>query len=202
MKIIREGVFETNSSSSHSLTIKKRTKPRVNDIPRGVDSFLVNEYGVCCCSDESVDINRHYTQVAKLSFLLNMLATVCNYCQDWDLMFKDYSYDDYRSAINKYEYMTQFWEEMINSPYFTILQDVVFEETGTHIEFARPDSDDIPFYDCVYTDDGDVDELLGFDIKNFDAESYKKRLKEILFDEDMVIIDASIPYGIEGDWDV
>lgn len=199
MKIIREGVFETNSSSSHSIVIKKRVFHESN-IPLNLDNYIVSEMGDVSYSEEQVDIDRHYTQVDKLRFVLNMLASVCEHLYNDDKMFKDYNYDD--SDCHSKEYMDKFWNEMISSVYFRTLQDLVFEETGTHITFERPTSNYIPFYDAIYSEDQDVEDFLNIDEDNFDVDKFKKRLKEIIFDEDMVIINANIPYGCEGDWDV
>lgn len=198
MKLIREGVFETNSSSTHSVTISRR-KPKVDDIPRGVNSFLVSDRGDISFSDESVIIDRCETEMDKLSFVINMLASVCNDWQDDNKMFLDYDYDKRYQVDDVKDYMTQFWLEMINSELFTALKDCVYEVTGTTIEFERPDEDYIPFYGIVYSDEGfSIEEILG--IENGDLSGLKDKLKELIFDKEITIINSNIPYGCEGDW--
>lgn len=199
MKIIRKSIFETNSSSSHSVIIKRKEVHEMN-IPLNSPDYKVTEMGDVSYSDEQIDIDRHYTQVAKLRFMLNILATICEHLYNDNKMFVDYDYDnpDRRTS----DYMNKFWEEMISSIYFTTLKDVVYEETGTHISFVKPSSEYIPFYSVIYSEEQDVEDLLGIDTDNLDVEAFKKKFKEIIFDNDVVIVNANIPYGCEGDWDV
>lgn len=199
MKIIREGVYETNSSSSHSIVIKRKKVHEMN-IPLGLANYKVSEMGDVSYSEEQIDIDRHYTQVDKLRFMLNILASICEHLYNDNKMFVNYDYDN--PNRHSYEYMEQFWEEMISSVYFKTLEDVVYEETGTHIEFVRPQSDYIPFYSAIYSEDQDIEDILEIDTDNLDIDKFKRKLKEIIFDEDIVIVNANIPYGCEGDWDV
>ena len=81
MKTIRTNTFETNSSSTHSSTISKCQKPREDKIPRNVTRdtgklFSVVEYGDCGGSDEEYACDTLRTETEKLSFIINMIASV------------------------------------------------------------------------------------------------------------------------------
>ncbi len=71
MKQIRRGVFETNSSSSHSITITKWEPPKEMDIPRNSpEIFKVAEMGQ---ADEYQKVT-HESEIDKLRFVINMIA--------------------------------------------------------------------------------------------------------------------------------
>lgn len=201
MKIIREGVFETNSSSSHSLIIKKLEKPIQDNIPRVLGYKLsVEEFGDCGSSEWHPSIDRFYSEMDKLRFILNLLATVCEHRWNDDKMFVNYKYDDEKLQKDRDFYLEQFWVEMINSELFVALDEAIFEETGTHIDFVKPikSYSSIPFYDCIYIEgDYTIEELLHINETNFDREDFKSRIKEIIFDHEVVIVNADIPYGME-----
>ena len=186
MELIRNNIFETNSSSSHSLVIKHRDDPEskpISDYPvlilRGVDNIA---YG----GDNDVDIKKYITEVDKANMLVNILATI--YTEKYE---SDWRYETYRSTINKEAYISKFFNKMIQSELFVAFSDVIKGQTGTEIKFDRRNQEP-PFYDGVYSDNLEmIEEMLHID----DINEFKNIIKDIIFNKDIIVIDASIPYG-------
>lgn len=198
MKLMRNNIFETNSSSTHSLTIYKREQPDFNDIPRNVDFYEIDEFGVAFGGDDSVSIHRIETECDKLSFMLNVCATVCDHRFYDDKMFIGYSWD----IPNINERLLKYWEEMINSDIFTALKEAVYEVTGTTISFKRPNdiSGGIPFYETISLDDENVEDIFHIS-EEFNKEDFKEFIKDVIFNKEVIIKDSSIPYGFEEAFD-
>lgn len=69
MKQIRHNVFETNSSSTHSMIIHHNGIQK-NEIPIGEDGYIhvkMNEFGW--------EVRNYYSQYDRLSYLITMFAT-------------------------------------------------------------------------------------------------------------------------------
>lgn len=76
MKSLRKGLFETNSSSTHSISIGPVEEPESPKIPRNSkDVFKVPEYEVANGHTDATVINTIVSEVWKLSFLLDIVAT-------------------------------------------------------------------------------------------------------------------------------
>jgi len=69
MKLVRNNVFETNSSSTHSITISRYERPAENNIPRNYEGiYAISQYGDVGGSDETYACDTHNTEVSKLRF--------------------------------------------------------------------------------------------------------------------------------------
>lgn len=201
MELIRNSIFETNSSSTHSLIIESKKEFIPKTIPRNSkEIFMVDEYGVANGGDEDLVVHKIIDEVDKLRFTCNVLATICDDGSDrYDKLFEGYDWQTYYNSDDKISYIKPFWDRMINCDLFTSLKEAVFEVTGTQIDFIQPDTS-IPFYDCVYIENDSLDKL--FHINDpFDKEDFKSFIKDLIFNENIIITDESIPYGC-GDFDI
>lgn len=174
---IRRGVFETNSSSTHSITITKWQKPKEKLIPRNYNSiYIVEEYGDVGGGECEYVLHTHYDEVDKLRYIVNMLATV------------------YDNIIGSENFIL-----LVNRDLFVWLKEVVQEETGTRIEFEKPNSKYFPYFETTYSDEEDIRDLLDLTEvgDSFDKEKFKARVREIIFNKDIVIYNENLPYGFE-----
>ena len=177
MEQIRRGVFETNSSSTHSITITKWQKPKEKLIPRNYNSiYIVEEYGDVGGGECEYVLHTHYDEVDKLRYIVNMLATV------------------YDNIIGSENFIL-----LVNRDLFVWLKEVVQEETGTRIEFEKPNSKYFPYFETTYSDEEDIRDLLDLTEvgDSFDKEKFKARVREIIFNKDIVIYNENLPYGFE-----
>lgn len=192
METIRSGAFETNSSSTHSITISTYQKPREDNIPRNLTrdtgkTFLVAEMGDCGGSDETYACDTHRTEIEKLRFVINMIATLMDAEND------DGIYWDFNRRAEK-GYNEKCFEEMVHDKYFQWLTEAILEETGTMIEYKRPeDISWFPFFDTTSDENNGIDALLHAE----DKEHFKKTVKNIIFNKDVIIENEVCPYGME-----
>ncbi len=93
------------------------------------------------------------------------------------------------------EYAKSF-EELVNHDLFACLKEVVKEETGTEIEFIKPNDNWFPYFDMASDDDKYVKDLLDIEIEGttLNKEKFKARLKEIIFNKEIVIKDCDNSY--------
>ena len=189
MKTIRENTFETNSSSTHSITISKYQKPREDNIPRNLTRdtgklFSAVEYGDCGGSDEEYSCDTLRTETEKLSFIINMIASVVDntHSDMWDY-----------NRRNDDSYNREVFEKMVKTDLFVWLQEAVLEETGTMIDYVKPNNNRFPFYETTYDECVGIEELLQVS----DKEKFKNKIKEIIFDKDVFIDNEVCPYGME-----
>ena len=76
-KQIRRGVFETNSSSTHSVSICDRNKIEYSDIPKNSKIIIDDNYST------GTDI---FDELGKLNFVVTMLASIVEVRCDEDEM--------------------------------------------------------------------------------------------------------------------
>ena len=81
MRVIRSGVFETNSSAVHSLVIAKEGMEPSN-LPLDEDGYIITDFGDF--GDYDVGITT-FDQATKLSYI----ATECYYLNHWDEHIED-----------------------------------------------------------------------------------------------------------------
>ena len=198
-RIIRLNTFETNSSSSHSLVIGKRTKPMLEYFPRNCEFIIYNleEYGSAWCDDYTPEINRLYSEVDKARFMLNIIASHIERdddCNGNHYPAVSYWIGDWHDDIKN---PNRTFEALIAQKPFVWLKEVLESHTGTTFKFVEPDSNYFPYYKTVYDDDKGLDEATNIDW--FDEEKFKERVSEIIFNEEIIIVDASIPYGCDID---
>ena len=180
---IRRNVFETNSSSTHSITITKPIREKAKRIPRNYKHlYMVSEIGEVCGGECEYALNSFFDEVDKLRFVVNMIATVY----------------DHSRYYNNNEYKKDF-ETLINKELFVWLKEVVREETGTEITFERPYSEYYPYFDTVYSEYDEIEDLLALEMNSgeYDKEKFKNRIKEIIFDKDIAVYNENCPYGME-----
>ncbi len=199
----RVGLFETNSSSTHSVSIGL---PRVEEkpdfkIPRG-GYFKIPEYRVANGLESETIDNILVSEVWKLSFLVNVIATYIVDLEE-DSEFLDIfsglcgrvvdlaDKDDQRKAIS---------QDLI---YMKWLKDMVFEETGTLIEIPIPEEkkyDHFPYFDQLWTDDGSGGEFyeeIQKSLENGDESKFKSLCREIVFNPSIIIQDKDEAYCCE-----
>ena len=196
-KIIRLNTFETNSSSSHSLVIGKRTEPVLEQFPRNSEYiYHLEEYGVTWCDECTPDIARLCSEVDKARFMLNIIASHIE--DDDDCEGGHYPevtfWLDYDNEIKN---PNRTFETLIKQKPFVWLKEVLESYTGTEFKFVEPDDNYYPCYGRVYDECKAVDEATGIDF--FDEEKFKERVTEIIFNEEIVIVDADIPYSCDID---
>ena len=196
-KIIRKNTFETNSSSSHSLVIGKRTEPALDYFRRNSKYiYHLEEYGRTYCDDYTPDIARLYSEVDKARFMLNIIASHIEDDNDCEgnhypevIYWLDYD--------NRIENPNRTFETLIKQKPFVWLKEVLESYTGTEFKFVEPDYNYFPYYRGVYDEYRGLDEVA--DIDFFDEEKFKERVAEIIFNEEIVIVDADIPYSCDID---
>lgn len=151
MRKIRSNVFETNSSSSHSVTIGKSTRQ---------DSYLeIEEYcdkddyepTIVIDTEEFCGFCDHNTQQEKLAYLMQQIAYINGYfelfwssCSELDQKLQEYyDCDDFRE-----------------------LEDAVCEYTGAkHLRFG--DLDGYIDHDSIIYDIYELKDEIGGDYCNF-----------------------------------
>lgn len=175
MKIIRKNVFETNSSSSHSIVISNKENKTMKFPRKSNDVFKLDYVAPSCC-DSSSDYEFLTTEVSKAGYLLCIIASYLEYGADEDII-------DFEKV------RTLTFNDIYEVKQFKWLKELIEEETDTVIEF-EPNSrrrDSFPFYPVTYDDESDITELFCFDWE--DENSFKIYMKDIIFNPNIGIID-------------
>lgn len=208
MKQIRFGAFETNSSSTHTICIRVNKPKQVdNNIPRNSSEvFKIYDYEVCDGDElESIE-NILMSEISKTAFILKIIGC---YLEDLyeDLDDKDFKkmYLDRcgKESINindPVEFKKSMSEDLI---YTKWIKDVVYEETGTRIEFELKHVEGsysnryFPYTSVPYsegsTDDEFFDSIFG-SLKEENEHSFKSLCREIIFNKDIIIVDKDEAY--------
>ena len=157
MKQIRKGVFETNSSSTHSVTIGKGiTVPseleitEYCDIGDYEDTIIIDTEGFCGFCD-------HDTQQEKLAYLMQQIAYMNGYS---DLFWRSGNIEEQL-------------EEYYDCDNFRELEEAVCEYTGAkHLRFGELDG--YIDHDSIIYDIYELKDEIGGDYVNFifDPDSY------------------------------
>lgn len=193
MKLVRNNVFETNSSSTHSISICRYEKPQENNIPRNYkDIYMVSEFGDVGGSDETYACDTHNTEVSKLRFLINMIASVY---EDSEL-YGNWEYERKDDEIYKKEY----FRKLITQDLFVWLKEVVFEETRTEIEIEIPSNNRFPYFEQTYTEYDSIENMLDIEEDEngkYNKDKFKARIKDIIFNSKVYIENENCPYGME-----
>lgn len=193
MKLVRNNVFETNSSSTHSISICRYEKPQENNIPRNYkDIYMVSEFGDVGGSDETYACDTHNTEVSKLRFLINMIASVY---EDSEL-YENWEYERRDDETYKKEY----FRKLIIQDLFVWLKEVVFEETGTEIEIEMPSNNWFPYFEQTYTEYDSIENMLDIEEDEngkYNKDKFKARIKDIIFNSKVYIENENCPYGME-----
>jgi hypothetical protein len=172
---IRRGVYETNSSSTHSVSIYNNSKRRFQDIPRNSEVVLNDTY------EYGTDI---FDEVGKLNYVVTMLASIIE---------RKYDYDELK---------VESFENMINLNWFRWLADVVREESNTEVIYKCPTYSDgrdktyQPYYDTTYDEYDSIETILAGDDSDMldDEMKFKERIKDIIYNPSIVIEDKENEY--------
>ena len=172
---IRRCVFETNSSSSHSITIYDKSNIILHDIPKDSEVVMSDNWGsetyVC-------------DELGKLNFVVKMLATIAG--NKWD---------DDEIEINSFD-------EMINLDWFRWLAEVVKEESNTDVIYECPKNWDgtyakyPPYYSDVFDDMYTIEDIFTNkepSVMNDEAK-FKERVKYIIYNPSVIIEDEEDEY--------
>lgn len=172
---IRRGVYETNSSSTHSVSIYNNSKRRFQDIPRNSEVVLNDTY------EYGTDI---FDELGKLNYVVTMLASIIE---------RKYDYDEQK---------VESFENMINLNWFRWLADVVREESNTEVIYKCPTYSDgrdktyQPYYDTTYDEYDSIETILAGDDSDMldDEMKFKERIKDIIYNPSIVIEDKENEY--------
>lgn len=194
MKTIRNSTFETNSSSTHSITIEYNSIKKESNIPRSSEEPYILSAVRGTFSDDYFD-DTYVTEIDKAGFVLNIIASISEDVLDYD-EYRIEDRDDKSSIDESYN-------RLINTKLFTWLKEVIFDETGTHIEFERPDSSYYPFFNTIYSEHSSLAYLLGLvddrydnidSIDDIDKDKFKDKIWDIIFNQDCHVTSANKEY--------
>ncbi len=160
-KQIRFGVFETNSSSTHSVSIYKR-RIEFRDIPKDSEVVLDDTYYY------GTDI---FDEFGKLNFVVTMLASII-----------ENKWDDEGLKIESFE-------DMINLDWFKWLAEVVKEESNTDVVYREPAWSHVPYYDTTYDEYNGIEKVFtgNDDEVMTNKDKFKERVKYIIYNHEVII---------------
>lgn len=208
MEQIRFGTFETNSSSTHTVSIRVN-KPKLvkNDIPRNsLDVFKIYDYEVCNGEESESIENILMSEISKTAFILKVIG---HYLEG---LFDDLSDDDFKKIYldrcgkesidinDPIEFKKSMSEDLI---YTKWLKDVVYEETGTRIEFELKHVEGsysnkyFPYTSVPYNEGKSDDEFydsLTDSLREENEHLFKSLCREIIFNKDIIIVDKDEAY--------
>lgn len=170
---IRCRVFETNSSSTHSVSIYNHGA-EAKEIPK--DSRIV----ISTRKNEGT----LYSELDKLNHIVVLLASIVEHKHDYE------------------ELEIKSFEEMINLSWFKWLAEVVKEESNTEIVYEKPtywngkEKTHVPYYDTTYDDDENIENIFTDYDKTIllNEVKFKERVKDIIYNPTMIIEDVEEEY--------
>ena len=157
---IRRNVFETNSSSSHSISIEHVDASDLI-IPRDTTIEVTGRLDDCFLR----------TQTQKLNFVVSMVASIIE--EEYD---------------HSTETSTPSVEAVINNRLFAWISDVVKENSNTHLIF-KSTRRGFPYFTTTYDDDESALMLITNhqpDLIN-DEEKFKDIIKNIIYSEGVLV---------------
>lgn len=174
-KQIRRGCFETNSSSTHSVSIYNRSKLIFADIPKDSEVIIDGTHST------TTDI---FDELGKLNFVVTMLASIVERKCDYN------------------ELEVKSFEEMINLNWFKWLAEVVKEESNTEVVYNCPknyigeDKSCVPYYDITWDENDSIENIFTNDNSDVmeDEMRFKKRIKDIIYNPEVIIEDKENEY--------
>jgi hypothetical protein len=180
MKKIRKNVFETNSSSMHSLVISEGfTSGRNNSFD--FDFLTFGEFG---WGYEELSL-----PVDKASYVLTYIQYTMGKGEGtYDREFPSYSgflnREDYQEAVT--EYYKKLFDAVVNSDHCVWLLEMIKKETGKKAEILPCDDyyplgyiDHQSLYPSIFAENGYWSE---------DKETFKENMKNIIFDNKFKIV--------------
>lgn len=182
---VRNWVFETNSSSTHSLTIRK-TPHSHSVIPENSELDICREV-------EFISNQTAVSEMEKLRYLVSMIALYMEHQADHGEAFDEdyYSFYGEKSTAGWRRYQ----KDIFSFPWLVWLCEVVKEERDTILFFDK-NVTDFPY---ISEKDGFEDEYvweaLGLSRANKDNKEVVKELfRDIIFNNNIVLEDAVDEY--------
>lgn len=177
---IRNKVFETNSSSTHSLTIRKLSAHQTT-IPENSELDICKE--IKFVSNETA-----VSEMQKLRYLVGLIALYMEYKADHSEAFDEGYYGFYgeKSTVGWRRYQ----KDIFSFPWLVWLCEVVKEERDTILFFDKNVSD-FPYISEV---DGFEDEYVwdALEISKADRDNkevVKEKFREIIFNPNIILED-------------
>lgn len=168
-KIIRAKTFETNSSSSHSISIVNKTEMPDNDFPRNSkDKFILISLDPAETPNDFMSLSYLFkSEVGKAGYLLNVIASYISEEEDiWEI--------DERTFLESKQ--AKWFREML------------IEATNTNIVFDFT-------YCNVYDGNACISRI--FECKWEDEISFKEYMKNLVFNKDLYIKDIESSYDLD-----
>lgn len=137
LKVIRRNVFETNSSSTHSISIYKWTPTNESSIP------LNTEIAIDGSISSQTEIK---DELGKLNYIVAILASILENKRDYDELEPDF-------------------EEVISSRNFVWLKEMIKEKCGTDIVYES-DSKYFPYFETTYDENTSTEDILDCDMSS------------------------------------
>lgn len=199
-KIIRKNVFETNSSSSHSISIEQRREIELPKLPRNsTEVYLLEEIECANSYEKGYTSNKLMSEVGKARFMLNVIASYLDEREDYDDEdYKELAYwiDYENNIINQ----SRTFEVLLKQKPFVWFKEVLEEETKTKFEFVEPNDKEFPFYERVWNEGDSIQEIFECDWK--DEKSFKEYIKNIIFNDEIYIEDEDYGYGCYPEYEI
>lgn len=190
MKQIRTGIFETNSSTTHSISIYRIPIPK-DDIPYNQHIILKLNKFLDKKDFENIEV-LYKTQLGKLGFVINILVRF--------IIDNTHRLIGSVDEINLYEYKysnkyIETYEDFINITCFEWVREVIFDMTRSTFEIDEDCIGQVfPFLyysdDYIENDDPTIIRLYK-DIKENNEEDFKMIVRTIIFDDEAVIYDKT-----------
>lgn len=174
-RCIRISVFETNSSSVDTLSINRKHRGYLFDIPRDTE---VRVWGLI------KDKTCYFDEMSKLNMILAILETI--------YMRHHPEFEKYNEPENP----EMLYTKMVTSDWFVWLAEVIKEESNSEIIYEPPKLKDgfgvewyHPFYGIVYDSSHSAEEIFTADNPCIllDKKLFKKHVKTIIYDPDVFI---------------
>lgn len=172
---IRRSVFETNSSSTHSVSICHRGKLVHADIPKESVVVIDGKYAT------GTDI---FDELGKLNFVVTILASIVERQCDYD------------------ELNIKSFDEMINLNWFKWLAEVIMEDSNTELVYKHPldwqgkECTWVPYYDTTYDEHYSIEDIFTDDNDSVltDKDLFKARVRDIIYNPEIIIEDKENEY--------
>ena len=185
MKSIRNLVFETNSSSTHSLTIRRLSEDNRN-IPYDTELNICEEVAYQGC-------DTIMNEMDKLRYMVQIIALQMDYEADNDYFGVGvYSYWDEKAK----EGWKKYKDKIMVFPWLVWLCDVVKEERNTVLVFDNKHSTEFPYISAFDSfEDEYAFEVIGLNKQNmYDEETVKALFKDIIFNPNVILEDKDEEY--------
>lgn len=185
MKTIRNLVFETNSSSTHSLTIRRLTDKN-RDIPRDIELNICKE--VDYQGSDTI-----MTEMEKLRYMVEIIALQMDYEADRDY----FGVDTYRYWGEKAkEGWEKYKKHILEFPWLVWLCDIVKEERNTTLVFTNDYSENFPYISAFDSFEDEYPyEAIGLSKQDmYNEEKVKELFRDIIFNPNVILEDKDEEY--------